>query len=418
MGYRIHVITDHQALEFFKTQAHLTGRQMRWMDYMSRFDFDITYIKGENNKVADCLSRYYENDTWDEAHNVHEYVRADARVDPGGEDLPPDRYQELQDKTVEVHAMHEANLRRSQRLQERQELQDIEAQELAIPDEQPSEHQNVEGSSKGRAAPKEGTGMTIEDMLKAGPTIAPIHIDDDCFLETIKRGYEDDSFFKMIVEDPTANQAFEVKDGLVWMKNNRGDLVLCIPQGVHNSRSLQEVVLEQAHRTLGHYGYQHTSEYARRWYWWPRIVSDAREFCKTCGVCQQAKGSMQLPPGKLHTLPVLTKPWESIGMDFVGPFPEVEVDGRKLNYLWVVVCRMTSMVHLIPVHTKMTASQLSGIYMREVVRLHGLPKSIVSDRDPKFTSKWWRELHRMLGAKLLMSTSFHPQTDGMTERMN
>lgn len=79
---------------------------------------------------------------------------------------------------------------------------------------------------------------------------------------------------------------------------------------------------------------------------------------------------------------------------------------------------MTSMVHLIPIRTTTTASELSSIYIKEVVRLHGLPESIVSDRDPKFTSKWWKELHRILGAKLLMSTAFHPQTDGATERMN
>ncbi len=119
MGYRIHVITDHQVLEFFKTQAHLTGRQMRWMDYMSCFNFDITYIKGENNKVADCLSQYYENDTWDKSHNVQEYVRADARIDPGGEDLPSDRYQEMREKSVEIHAMHKATVCRSCRLQEK-----------------------------------------------------------------------------------------------------------------------------------------------------------------------------------------------------------------------------------------------------------------------------------------------------------
>jgi transposase InsO family protein len=101
-------------------------------------------------------------------------------------------------------------------------------------------------------------------------------------------------------------------------------------------------------------------------------------------------------------------------MDFIGPFPE----SKGFNYLWVIICRMTSMVHLIPVHTKMKASELSWVYRREIVRLHGLPSSIVSDRDSKFTSKWWRELHKVLGAKLLMSTSFHPQTDGQTERAN
>jgi hypothetical protein len=118
--------------------------------------------------------------------------------------------------------------------------------------------------------------------------------------------------------------------------------------------------------------------------------------------------------GKLHPLPIPTKPWDSIGMDFIGPFPE----SRGFNYLWVIICRMTSMVHLIPVHMKMKASELSWIYRREIVRLHGLPRSIISDRDPKFTSKWWKELHKILGTKLLMSTSFHPQTDGQTERAN
>jgi hypothetical protein len=118
--------------------------------------------------------------------------------------------------------------------------------------------------------------------------------------------------------------------------------------------------------------------------------------------------------GKLHPLPIATRPWELIGTDFIGPF--LEVDG--FNYLWVVICRLSSMVHLIPINTKTTATQLSSIYMREVVRLHGLPSLIMSDRDPKFTSKWWHELHRIMGTKLLMLTSFHPQTDGIMERAN
>jgi hypothetical protein len=101
-------------------------------------------------------------------------------------------------------------------------------------------------------------------------------------------------------------------------------------------------------------------------------------------------------------------------MDFIGPFPEV--DGY--NYLWVVICRLTSMVHLVPVSTMTTASQLSVIYMCEIVHLHGLPSSIVSDQDAKFTSKWWCKLHRLMGTKLMMATSFHPQTNGITERVN
>ena len=109
-----------------------------------------------------------------------------------------------------------------------------------------------------------------------------------------------------------------------------------------------------------------------------------------------------------------TKPWDSIRMDFIGPFPEA----KGFNYLWVIICRMTSMVHLIPVHTTMRASELSWIYRCEIVCLHGLLSSIVSDHDSKFMSKWWHELHKILGTKLLMSMSYHPQTDGQTECAN
>jgi hypothetical protein len=107
VGYKIHVLTDHKALEFFKTQSILSHRQRRWMDYMSRFDFDITYIKGELNKVADCLSRCYENDTDTDVHEPHDYVHADARIDPTGEDLPAPHFHEIMEKVIEIRALHE-----------------------------------------------------------------------------------------------------------------------------------------------------------------------------------------------------------------------------------------------------------------------------------------------------------------------
>src|SRR6202789_2442989 len=212
------------------------------------------------------------------------------------------------------------------------------------------------------------------------------------------------------MDKPQGYTNFPQHDGLIWKNNPRGDQVVCIP----TDRKLISRLIDEAHKTLGHYGDQRTTEYLRRWYWWPRIGRDVSEFCRTCESCQRAKGSMKKPTGKLHTLPIPTKPWDSVGMDFIGPFPE----SKGYNYLWVIICRMTSMMHLIPVHTRMKASELSWIYLREIVRLHGLPSSIVSDRDSKFTSKWWRELHKILGARLLMSTSFHPQTDGQTERAN
>ncbi len=130
IGRRLHVITDHKALEFFKTQAYLSSRQWRWMNYMSKFDFDITYIKGEYNKVADCLSRYYESDTSADVHEFHDYVQADRRIDPDGEDLPMERLQEIKERVVEIRAMHAMETWRSLWLRETQERQEEEADDM------------------------------------------------------------------------------------------------------------------------------------------------------------------------------------------------------------------------------------------------------------------------------------------------
>lgn len=348
-------------------------------------------------------------------HRAQEYVHADACIDPTGEDLPPDWFREVAENVIEICMMQEDGRRRSRRLQEKMELRDVEAEEMR---ETGTLHQELVASP----TPEHDTtseGMMLGEMLDSGPCLTAMVLADNGFLDSIQAGYANDALFKLVLASSTEYKQFIVCDGLIFTSNRSEVEVLCVPRSRHGEQSLQGIILDQAHRALGHYGFQRTSEYTRQWYWWPRMVTDAKEFCKTCGECQQCKGNMTQLSGKLHSLPIPTKPWDSIGMDFIGPFPEVMTDdGRRVNYLWVVVCRMTSMVHLIAVHTTMSARQLSVTYMREIVRLHGLPSSIVSDRDPKFTSKWWRELHHILGAKLLMSTSFHPQTDGLTERTN
>jgi hypothetical protein len=107
------------------------------------------------------------------------------------------------------------------------------------------------------------------------------------------------------------------------------------------------------------------------------------------------------------------KPWLSIGMDFMGPFPLA----NNVDYIWVVLCQLTSLVHLIPLRTTMTVTQLVPIFMSHIVWLHGLPETIVSNRDPKFTSQFWTETHWLLSIKLVKSTVFHPQTNRASKRM-
>src|SRR5271170_4462053 len=154
------------------------------------------------------------------------------------------------------------------------------------------------------------------------------------------------------------------------------------------------------HHTVGHMGKRITNNYTRDLFWWPTLGSDIDAFCNSCATCQATKSRNQRPQGLLHSLPIPTSPWTSIGMDFVGPFPLVE----NMDYIWVVLCRLTSLVHLIPLKTTTTAAQLAPLFLSHIVRLHGLPETIVSDRDPKFTSLFWTEMHCLLGIKLARST--------------
>jgi len=139
--------------------------------------------------------------------------------------------------------------------------------------------------------------------------------------------------------------------------------------------SLTAIVIEQAHTTPGHFSAQKTADYVHRWYWWPRLGVEVNKYCISCGICQVNKTSTQRPVGLLHPLPIPNRPWGSIGMDFIGPFSKL----RGYNYLWVVICRLTSMVHLPPVKTTIKASKLASLYVKEIVHLHGLPDTIVSD---------------------------------------
>ena len=111
-------------------------------------------------------------------------------------------------------------------------------------------------------------------------------------------------------------------------------------------------------------------------------------------------------------MPIPKCPWQFVGMDFTGPLVEVE----GYDYILLVICRFTGMVHLIPTNTRISAKDVAKIYIKEIIRLHGILESVVSDRNTNFNSEFWRELSSSLRQQLLMSTAYHPQTDGSLER--
>ena len=187
---------------------------------------------------------------------------------------------------------------------------------------------------------------------------------------------------------------------------------LCIPRG-----PLRTQILYDHHDTpvAGHQGIERTFEAIHKLFYWPKMNNDVRQYVKSCDTCQRIKASQQVPAGLLQPLPIPAQPWDQVSMDFITQLPKTR---SGFDAIVVFVDTFSKMVHLVPTKTTATAPDTAKIFFDHVFKLHGLPKSIVSDRDAKFTSRFWQSLFKTMGTRLAMSTAFHPQTDGQTERAN
>jgi transposase InsO family protein len=144
------------------------------------------------------------------------------------------------------------------------------------------------------------------------------------------------------------------------------------------------------------------------------MKADVQSFVKACTVCQQAKPDRARYPGLLQPLPVPAGAWEVVSMDFVKGLPR----SGQHNCILVVVDKFSKLAHFLPLRHPFTALSVAKLYLDNIYKLHGLPMVIISDRDRVFTSKLWRELFGLAGVTLKMSSAYHPQTDGQTERIN
>uniref|UniRef100_A0A8C5MFI7 Gypsy retrotransposon integrase-like protein 1 n=1 Tax=Leptobrachium leishanense TaxID=445787 RepID=A0A8C5MFI7_9ANUR len=175
-------------------------------------------------------------------------------------------------------------------------------------------------------------------------------------------------------------------------------------------------VLQYCHDSpLGGHGGKHkTLDLIHRFFWWPSLRKDTISYVTNCPVCIRAKVSHQRPQGLLQPLPVPHIPWEDISMDFIVELPL----SAGYNTVMVVIDRFSKMAHFLP-HTGIpTAAQTATLFIKEIFRLHGLPSTIISDRGSQFTSLFWKSFCKTLRMQQSLSTAYHPQTNGQTERTN
>ncbi|MCO5576381.1 hypothetical protein L7F22_030191 [Adiantum nelumboides] len=145
------------------------------------------------------------------------------------------------------------------------------------------------------------------------------------------------------------------------------------------------------------------------------LILDVDAFVRECIICQKVKFDRQKAPGLLQPLPIPDKPWESIAMDFIFDLPRTQAGN---DGIWTIICGFNKQAHFILVRKKIKPNQMARLFLSNIFKYHGMPQSIVSDRDPRMTSLFWRGLFENMGTTLKLSSSFHPQTDGQSEEAN
>jgi hypothetical protein len=174
---------------------------------------------------------------------------------------------------------------------------------------------------------------------------------------------------------------------------------------------------EHDNPSKGHPGVFKTANFMTSKYYWPKMINTIRNYIKTCQKCQRNKYRQTKPPGQLQPLPIPETRWQEITMDFITDLPT----SKDYNSIWVIVDRLTKRAHFIPMkmgNGGSSAQECAFIFCKEYQKLHGIPTTIISDRDVRFTSDFWQELMRLQGCKHILSSAFRPNTDGQSERTN
>ncbi|GAA5994424.1 hypothetical protein JCM11641_001062 [Rhodosporidiobolus odoratus] len=382
IGWRFTVVCDHEPLKTYHTQPpKQTRRHVRLWETLSQFDFDWEAIPGKKNVLADSLSRLAEL-----MHTEGSLSLREAREPvPAAEDDVPFPQEPSNRAMMAIAAVISASATHS-----------AGKSILLSP----------------LAAPSGLSGLT--SLINSLPQF---------FLDAAAMALSEDALAKKVLASPDAFPAFAVQDGLLFLEEGESwrlvvprNQSLTDPDGLVST--FVETVVRLGHETVGHQGAAKTLGWIRWSFWWSTMHKDVMDYCASCERCCRAKALPAKPYGLLHPLDSPPHPWLSVGIDFVVGLPPSLYQGGLVDSILTATCLLSKMVVLMPLPFTATAEDVASTLFDNVYRRFGTQHAIVSDRDPKFTSSFWRSLHKKCGVSLKMSSSSHPQTDGQSEVTN
>lgn len=281
--------------------------------------------------------------------------------------------------------------------------------------------------------PTEGSGVvSLADLLSAIATgdaehdhAALLHVTElttSSLLDQCRALYAADDYFgplALALAAPesaltSASRCFCLQEGIIYFQVTRdAPPRVCVP----DDPTLRDRILFEAHDspTSGHPGRNRTLAAVSAKFFWPKMAQHVTKYVASCEMCQRTKSARERPLGLLNPLDIPANRWQDISMDFMTKLPR---STTGYDAIMVIVDRLTKRAHFLATTTKATAQSTACLFRDRYQPLHGLPLSIVSDRDVKFTSAFWRHLMAAQGTQLKLSSAFRPNTDGQSERLN
>ena len=403
----VEVLTDHNNLRGFMNIKVLSGRQARWAMKLAAYDFVIMHRSGKTNP-ADAPSRRpdYQSINTEVTRLLPTLQKKLSKIDSLCVGYTPGI------RTVLAALRYDLRSK------------------IASSGIEPLE--NLEGETSKSITSLDEESDTFEvGLTQCIPRAVAVALSDEekplesaskSVLELIKALQGKDAFVSSRRE--TVAKSLKRKGGrspeAIWtidsndLLNHRGRIY------VPDEESIRAELLRRHHddKLAGHFGAEKTAELLTRKYYWKGLNKTVKKYTESCDICQRTKAPRHRPYGVMQSLPRPSGPWKEITMDFITGFPPSKRFGRVYDSCLVIVDRYTKMALYIPVTKKINAVDLAEILFESVVLQFGAPEGIVSDRGSVFTSEYWSEICFHLKTKRRLSTAFHPQTDGQTERQN
>ncbi|KAJ9520881.1 hypothetical protein QJQ45_014069 [Haematococcus lacustris] len=389
------IVTDHNPLVYLASQTNLSRRVARWVELMSRFKYEIKHKPGVVN-IADPISR-----------SVQQMQQGSNKDD------------DEEEAVGAVVLRREGQVLVMTRRQARQTQPSI-AHAPPVLREQDSAQQAEGQSAVERTAGAVRPGGGEVPLPRRSPCATPAEREDaervrevelarapgGSLHDLIIEGYSHDPLF----QSGKAQERLSRSERGLWLLRDR----VWVPR----SPLVKQAVLEKCHDDAfaGHVGITKTKKLVSRHFYWPGWDKDVEDYVRHCDACQRNKPSCLLKAGKLQPLSIPGKRWEHVSMDMIVKLPTSGEE--RYDSILVFVDRLSKMVHLVPTHESIDNAKFARLFKKNVILLHGKPSTVLSDRGAIFNSENWREICRLLGMRIAMSTAYHPESDGQTERVN